>query len=109
MGRLRRIGRGGAAAVAAVFPVSVPAYAVTSSTTGGYAYTTGAYKVSACDTTDDGHEIEGQSKHSSGPTQFVRDSASTAGCTSNTYGRSVTQIRACKLMLRDDCDIWRRR
>ena len=75
-----------------------------SRTNGGYATGTST-RVTACDTRDDGHQIEGQSHHVSGVRGLVRDNAG-GSCTSNTYGSKVTEFRACLLDWFDECGPW---
>ncbi|MGO1834370.1 MAG: hypothetical protein ACTH0C_06865 [Actinomycetaceae bacterium] len=87
--------------------VATPALAGTSTTTGGYATAT-SQSMTACDTADDGHEIEAQGRPARGVgigTHYLRDSAG-GGCASSNYAL-ISEFRACRLMILDQCDIWR--
>jgi len=94
--------------VLGVVAMATPAFASTSTTTGGYSYTSGAYTVYACDTLDDGHQIEAQTHRASGATGFVRDSSG-GGCQTASYGTdSIKEHRACRLMIFDQCGPWKK-
>lgn len=58
----------------------------------------------ACDTKDDGHEVEGQ-MWMGHYTTYVRDSAG-GSCAHSYQSTKIQRFRACKLALRDTCGGW---
>lgn len=82
--------------------VSSTALALSSTTTGGYAYNSGTTRIYACDTSDDGHQIEAQGWVNSGERILSRDNAG-GSCSSVSTSNRINRFRACRLEIFDSC------
>lgn len=95
--------------IVAVFSVSATttvAQALTSSTTGGYAYNSSTQSMYSCDTRDDGAAFENQSWNSSNQRSVIRDNVGGI-CNGLSYAQEQVRFRGCRDQVFDNCGPYR--